>query len=180
MTPFQIDSDEPFPWLNLSKSASEAAPTASRPERPRASKNGAAAVIMCPRFDLREPIGTSEQPSKTAAELWSDLGRILGASQPPETWPALIARLLETRRAANGLAADQAGFIRAASLLSGLGDALRGRVTGEGGGPSSGGLGRCGHGSESISSRRYGLLPTRSLDPYEGGSREPHRHPRRP
>jgi putative membrane-bound dehydrogenase-like protein len=84
-------------------------------------------------FDaLCPPMPTLGDPQGTA-ELWSDLGRIIGASQPPESWPNLVSRMIEARRGSNGLASDQAGFVRAAALLSGLGDALRGRATGEGG-----------------------------------------------
>jgi putative heme-binding domain-containing protein len=54
-------------------------------------------------------------------ELLSELGRLLGASQPRETWPGLVRRIVETGP----------GFTREerAALLTGLAEAARGRLT---------------------------------------------------
>ena len=54
-------------------------------------------------------------------ELLSELGRLLGASQPRETWPGLVRRIFDTGP----------GFTREerAALLTGLAEAARGRLT---------------------------------------------------
>lgn len=89
-----------------------------------------------PLFDaLLAAAGTSrESPAAAAADaspLWSELGRLLGASLPPAEAPAVIAQIVRPLAATS----TPATWARSAALLSGLGEALRSR-----GGSGTGGI----------------------------------------
>jgi putative membrane-bound dehydrogenase-like protein len=64
------------------------------------------------------------------AELHSEFGRVLGASQPPAAWLGLVAKVVGSLRdptAASRSDAATGDFVRHAALLTGFADALRSR-----------------------------------------------------
>ena len=65
---------------------------------------------------LEELLGQVKRAAAGGTDLYSELGRLLGASQSQESWPKLVHRIVE-------IPADE--FEIPASLLTGLADALR-------------------------------------------------------